>query len=676
MQELITIINDLQDVFNTAGIKEIDLPQIVVVGAQSSGKSSVLENIVGKDFLPRGSGIVTRRPLILNLKNIKGSNEWGEFAHKPGKKFTDFKEIRKEIEDETDRLCPGKTISKNAISLKVYSPDVIDLTLVDLPGIVKVSVDGQSDSLVEDLYSMVKEYCDKPNSIILAVSAANVDLANSDALNIAKRVDPNGDRTICVLTKLDIMDQGTDAMDVLNGKVYKLKLGYTAIVNRSQRDINNNVSIKDALNKERRWFENHPVYGQYADRLGTRYLTKRLNEILTAHIREKLPKLQMDIYNLKEKAQKEYDEIKLDDESPDSTILRIIHDFTKEFSDRLSGKSIDSTKIDNVIKDGAKIAFVFKDIFKKTIDALDVLSGINDVDILTAIKNASGTKASLFIPQNAFELLVKKQIKSFESPSHQCVDDVYKELLVIVRDSAKTTVKKYSNLQNVLIENSIQVINGYLKQTHGMVSDILHIESSYINTNHPDFDSTKLIKENDDFMNAELEKQKNQQAQKRQQPQTTPQPKQVQKQQPQHQQRTSFFDMYQSGAPSQPTPQPKQPVQQPKVDEEKIEIIVDQNNLREKRNIRLIRKLCEAYLLIVRKTVNDLIPKTIMHFLVNKIENNLLKELINKTYNKQNHEELLAENPQIVQRRKELKTSLDAYSKAIDIISKYKNSYY
>jgi len=92
MEGLIPIINKLQDVFNTIGIDPVDLPQIVVVGAQSAGKSSVLENIVGRDFLPRGSGIVTRRPLVLQLIQIPkaglgdANEEWGEFLHKPGEK--------------------------------------------------------------------------------------------------------------------------------------------------------------------------------------------------------------------------------------------------------------------------------------------------------------------------------------------------------------------------------------------------------------------------------------------------------------------------------------------------------------------------------------------------------------------------------------------------------------
>lgn len=122
MEGLIPIINRIQDAFTSLQMSvTIDLPQIAVVGGQSAGKSSVLENFVGKDFLPRGSGIVTRRPLILQL--INGPTEWAEFLHCKGKKFVNFDEVRKEIEDETDRVTgSNKGISNIPINLRVYSP--------------------------------------------------------------------------------------------------------------------------------------------------------------------------------------------------------------------------------------------------------------------------------------------------------------------------------------------------------------------------------------------------------------------------------------------------------------------------------------------------------------------------------------------------------------------------
>jgi dynamin 1-like protein len=135
-----------------------------VVGSQSSGKSSVLENIVGRDFLPRGSGIVTRRPLILQLINlpsehegdeddevhhtpasVAGQQEWGEFLHIPGRKFYDFAEVRREIENETSRIAGNnKGINRQPINLKIYSPHVLSLTLVDLPGLTKVGAEHLS----------------------------------------------------------------------------------------------------------------------------------------------------------------------------------------------------------------------------------------------------------------------------------------------------------------------------------------------------------------------------------------------------------------------------------------------------------------------------------------------------------------------------------------------------
>jgi len=141
MQNLIPLINKLQDIFYKTRVPfQIDLPQIVVIGGQSSGKSSVLESIVGRDFLPRGKDIVTRRPIIIHLKQINQTKqEWAEFDHMKDQRIYDFKKVRDEIEADTERLAgKNKGISNTPIRLKIYSPNVIDLTLVDLPGIAKV----------------------------------------------------------------------------------------------------------------------------------------------------------------------------------------------------------------------------------------------------------------------------------------------------------------------------------------------------------------------------------------------------------------------------------------------------------------------------------------------------------------------------------------------------------
>jgi dynamin 1-like protein len=131
-------------------------------------------------------------------------------------------------------------------------------------------------------FRLLSIYFHCPNiscSVILAVSAANVDLANSDSLKLARSVDPQGKRTIGILTKLDLMDAGTNATDILTGRVYPLKLGFIGVVNRSQQDINVEKPMQDALEAELEFFKNHPAYRNIAHKNGTRYLAKTLNQV-------------------------------------------------------------------------------------------------------------------------------------------------------------------------------------------------------------------------------------------------------------------------------------------------------------------------------------------------------------------------------------------------------------
>jgi dynamin 1-like protein len=117
------------------------------------------------------------------------------------------------------------------------------------------------------------------HSVILAISPANVDLANSDSLKLARQVDPEGRRTLGVLTKLDLMDSGTNAIEILTGRIYPLKLGFIGVVNRSQQDINEDKPMDDALAAEADFFASHQAYRLIAHRCGTKFLTKSLNTV-------------------------------------------------------------------------------------------------------------------------------------------------------------------------------------------------------------------------------------------------------------------------------------------------------------------------------------------------------------------------------------------------------------
>jgi dynamin 1-like protein len=484
----------------------------VVVGSQSSGKSSVLENIVGRDFLPRGSGIVTRRPLILQLINVPserddrpdhdeihvphtaasvaGQGEWAEFHHIPGRKFLDFSQVKAEIENETARIAGNnKGINRQPINLKIYSPHVLSLTLVDLPGLTKVPIGDQPSDIEKQTRTLISEYIAKPNSIILAVSPANVDIVNSEALKLARHVDPMGRRTIGVLTKLDLMDHGTNALDILSGRVYPLKLGFIGVVNRSQQDIQINKSLAEALKAESDFFRHHPAYRNMANRCGTQYLARTLNTTLMAHIRDRLPDIKARLNTLMGQTQQElasYGNKQFSGkEHRGSLILQLMTRFASSFISSIDGTSSEiSTK---ELCGGARIYYIFNSVFGNSLELIDPTTNLSVLDIRTAIRNSTGPRPSLFVPELAFDLLVKPQIKMLEIPSQRCVELVYEELIKICHTCGSTELSRFPRLQAKLIEVVSDLLRERLGPCSSYVESLIAIQRAYINTNHPNF---------------------------------------------------------------------------------------------------------------------------------------------------------------------------------------------
>ncbi|XP_053273016.1 dynamin-2 isoform X5 [Pleuronectes platessa] len=488
MEDLIPLINKLQDAFSSIGQScNLDLPQIAVVGGQSAGKSSVLENFVGRDFLPRGSGIVTRRPLILQLVNSKA--EYAEFLHCKGRKFVDFEEVRQEIEAETERLTgSNKGISPVPINLRVYSPNVLNLTLIDLPGMTKVAVGDQPQDIEHQIREMLMQFITKDSCLILAVTPANSDLANSDALKIAKEVDPQGLRTIGVITKLDLMDEGTDAQDILENKLLPLRRGYIGVVNRSQKDIDGKKDIRVALAAERKFFLSHPAYRHIAERMGTPHLQKTLNQQLTNHIRDTLPglrsKLQSQLLSL-EKEVEEYKNFRPDDPTRKTkALLQMVQQFGVDFEKCIegSGDQVDTSNLSG----GAKINRIFHERFPFELVKMEFDEKELRKQISYAIKNIHGVRTGLFTPDLAFEAIVKKQIIKLKEPCLKCIDLVIQELINTVRQCTNK-LGSYPRLR----EETERIVTTYVRERDSKTKDqvllLIDIELSYINTNHEDF---------------------------------------------------------------------------------------------------------------------------------------------------------------------------------------------
>lgn len=754
LEDLIPLVNKLQDlVFNTIGSDTLDLPQVVVVGSQSCGKSSVLENIVGRDFLPRGTGIVTRRPLVLQLVNLPSeekdrpgssgevhtrspkstSVEWGEFLHIPGRQFYDFEEIRKEIENETVRIAGNnKGINRIPINLKIFSPHVLNLTLVDLPGLTKIPIGDQPTDIERQTRHLICEYIAKPNSIILAVSPANVDIVNSESLKLARQVDPHGKRTIGILTKLDLMDQGTNAIDILSGRVYPLKLGFIGVINRSQQDIHANKPLSDSLEAEREFFQNHPVYRNIAHKCGTQFLAKSLNQTLMNHIREKLPDIKAKLNTLMGQTEQELSNYGVsylhNGESKGTLILQLMTKFAGKFVTSIEGTGAISTK---ELCGGARIYYIYNDVFGTALSSISPTANLSINDIRTAIRNSTGPRASLFVPELAFDLLVKPQIKLLEPPSQRCVELVYEELMKICHNCGSPELSRFPKLQAKLIECVSDLLRERLGPTSSYVDSLIAIQRAYINTNHPNFIGAAdamatVVEEKKQKENASRQKDLRRKHMDMLPPNgKEPQPAAIENgpqdtdssrpassaenlREPHreaHHHRTPstatnasgepkdsflnyFFGKDADGNPSVPSGagvkgQFPNGFSRNEAREKHINDPMDtmasafddmaledgeQLSDREKLECELIRRLIVSYFNIVRESIQDQVPKAVMHLLVNFSKESVQNRLVSELYKEALFDSLLFEDENLAQEREKCETLLKTYKEASKII--------
>ncbi|XP_038700426.1 dynamin-related protein 3A-like isoform X6 [Tripterygium wilfordii] len=703
---VIPILNKLHDIVAPVGaeLAKISLPHVAVVGSQSSGKSSVLEALVGRDFLPRGCDICTRRPLSLMLEQRSVApgddhREWGEFRHLPGKRFYDFLKIRQEIQAETEREVGfNKGVSDKQIRLKIYSPNVLNMTLIDLPGITKVPVGDQPSDIEARIRKMIMEHIIQKNCIILAVTPANSDLATSDALQIAREADPTGSRTIGVITKLDIMDRGTNACNFLLGRVIPLRLGYVGVVNRSQEDINENRSIKEALAHEERFFCDHHVYNGLRDCCGIPQLAKKLNQILEQHIQRELPSLRAELNSRKIIVAEElqiYGEVVESKAEQGAILLSILTQYCADFIAILDGKN--EMMSSKELFGGARILYIFQTVFVRSLEEVDPCADISDEDIQTAIRNASGLRGALFVPEVPFEVLVRRQIARLLDPSLQCLRFVYDEMLKIARACRVTELHRFPLLRRCLDEVAGKFLRDGVIPAERMIGNLIEMEMDYINSSHPNFLGGKkavdlahqMMRSIQDGVDVErlttAEKGQKSQLLLPKSVATGASTNQGNCNQSSNERSSatgiwgisSIFGNRASSGPGgcpinkssnetshnveqiSSTIQLREPPSILKplegTEEETVEVIVT-------------KLLLQSYYDIVRKNIQDLVPKAIMHFLVNYTKKDLHNTCIQKLYRENLLDELLQEQEDVFVKRKHARDMFNVLQQAVQTL--------
>ena len=609
LRKLINLIDQLRD----CGVNEyIKLPRICSLGTQSSGKSSVLESIVGLDFLPRGDGVVTRRPLELRLCHINSGEPWAVFEERKGVKFTDFIKVRETIEALTDEVCKSnKNIKDKPIVLNVYSQTCPDLTLVDLPGITRVPVGDQPDNIEEITKNMAIRYIDDPLTIILCVIAANNDIATSDGLKLAKEIDKSGSRTLGVLTKLDIMDAGTDARKTLMNEEIHLKLGYVGVKNRSKQDLINKLSMAETSRKEKEFFKSHPVYKNLpSGHLGTDVLINKLTKIYFRIIRENLPRIIKAINDRVKTAEEELASLgqpmPIDDAGKMSLLWNMINEYCDLFRNVLQGKY--NNKNLNFLEGegGFKIKILYKKLLEDFTGDYKATARYTDENINYALTIHEGDSIPGFPSVDAFIYLLRPQLEKLRDPIEECFQEVFQYIDFL---SGKILEKVFSRFPQA-INDMTDLISAYLfeerDKTKYLLDSMVDMEINYLFTNDYDYlnNFTTFIPKSNQMQNNDIN------------------------------------------------------------NEIKDEIKIEPKTV----FINEIRNRIEAYFKLIVRNLRDSVPKIIGQYLVKELEENMQIKLYNKLYNAKEMTDLLNEPESIAERRKELNDMIKVMKNAQKII--------
>ncbi|XP_045859453.1 interferon-induced GTP-binding protein Mx1 isoform X2 [Meles meles] len=445
---------DLIDSLRALGVEQdLALPAIAVIGDQSSGKSSVLEALSGVS-LPRGSGIVTRCPLVLKLKKATNQDEWkGKVSYQDfEKEISDPLEVEAEINKAQNAIAgEGQGISHELINLEVSSPHVPDLTLIDLPGITRVAVGNQPADIGRQTKQLIRKYILRQETINLVVVPCNVDIATTEALSMAQEVDPDGDRTIGILTKPDLVDRGTESkvVDVAQNLVCHLKKGYMIVKCRGQQDIQDQVTLAKALQKERDFFEDHPHFRVLLEegRATVPCLADKLTSELIMHICKTLPLLENQIKEnhekITEELQKYGSDVPEDEHEKMFFLIDKINAFSQDINSLIEGEESvgenESRLFTKIRNEFHKWSTVIEKAFQKGYKA--IYKQIEKFE-----NRYRGRELPGFVNYKTFEIIIKQQIKELEEPAVDMLHTVTDMVQAAFTGISKANFDEFFNL--------------------------------------------------------------------------------------------------------------------------------------------------------------------------------------------------------------------------------------
>jgi dynamin 1-like protein len=497
----------------------LKIPTLVSIGSQSSGKSSVINGILSMDILPTGKNMVTRTPLRLELIRRDGPAliQFGNYLNRTGMPwkcnveislsspiptYEEINKVEQTIKNETVKLAGSyQNISMEEINIKLYSPNVPDLTLIDLPGLVQVACTdrGQPKDIKQQIINIISKYGKDPNTIIMAIMASRSDLEADLSLELIKQFDPKGERTIGILTKPDLLEKGSHVAKYINNECsvdLQLCHGYWVVKNRDSVQMETK-SLIEGFQEEEKYFQNHPVYSKmknFQSHFGIKNLSKALTDILVNKLKEIIPSVVTQLKELQEKTRLELDSLGTPLPKDTKAKLPIIHNylmnFSKNFTNALDSCGTPVTSINT----GRQIKEIFIN-YRKILSELQPFNKKDYPDqfIQNVLENCEGNHMSYPIPPiEVLEYCLtdknKNPYKVIISPTYICITKIIKSIHSLVDQLLSTPdFQRFPDLV-LFVKNATQEL--ILKQetiVRKNILNIIKIEESYIWTDDKDF---------------------------------------------------------------------------------------------------------------------------------------------------------------------------------------------
>ncbi|KAM3229660.1 hypothetical protein ACQJBY_060468 [Aegilops geniculata] len=488
----------------------IQLPTIVVVGDQSSGKSSVLESLAGIS-LPRGQGICTRVPLVMRLHDDPSADSPVlQLEYSNGRVVTTTEaNVADAINAATAEIAgSGKGISDAPITLVVRKRGVPDLTLVDLPGITRVPVKGQPDDIYDQIAKIIKDYISPKESIILNVLSATVDFPTCESIRMLQQVDRTGERTLAVVTKVDKSPEGLlekVTMDDVN-----IGLGYVCVRNRIGDETYDQARVE-----EEKLFKYHPLLSKIdKSMVGIPVLAQRLMQIQATIIAKCLPDIVKQINDRLSRSSTELNQMPPDLVSISDVVrefIRLVKQVCSSLEKILVRGEFDEFPDDCRFHGTARIAEMLNAYAKKL--PSEVPRRGNHVFLMEEVRvleETKGVNLPNFLPRSAFLVLLKKKVETVMQVPHDVVNEVWEYVEDLVLKIVLHRTDNYPQVQSSCRRAVQTLMEKARARSAQHIEELIEMELVADFTANPDYMKTwcEIMEGHERFMEAVVDNSK------------------------------------------------------------------------------------------------------------------------------------------------------------------------